>query len=127
MTARLTLRLWLLAPVALAALLPAARAADTASGVEFFEKRIRPLLVQRCYECHSREAKSVKGELLLDSRAGVLKGGNSGPAVVPGEPGKSLLLKAVRHEIDDLKMPPKGKLSAAEIADLEAWIKMGAP
>src|SRR5688500_12684869 len=66
-------------------------------GIAFFEKRVRPLLVKHCYSCHSAEAKKLKGELLLDTRAGVLKGGTSGPAVVAGDPGKSLLVKLVRH------------------------------
>src|SRR5262245_23796903 len=103
MTARHTLCTWSLALFVLSA--ASGRAADppSAAGVEFFEKRIRPLLVRHCYECHSREAKSVKGELLLDSRAGVLKGGNSGAVIILGEPGKSLLIKAVRHEVADLK------------------------
>jgi hypothetical protein len=98
----------------------------TPEGVEFFEKRIRPVLVKHCYECHSADAKKLKGELLLDTREGVLKGGSTGPAVVPGQPDKSLLIKAVRHEDERLHMP-KEKLSATEIADLTAWVKMGAP
>lgn len=92
----------------------------------FFEKRIRPLLVNHCYSCHSSEAKKVKGELYLDSRAGLRKGGASGPAVVAGRPEESLLIQAVRYDTD-LRMPPKSKLSATEIADLEAWVKMGTP
>src|SRR5262249_16591312 len=105
-----------------------ARAADRAGpeGVEFFEKRIRPRLVQHCYPCHSTQAGKAKGKLLLDSRDAVRKGGSSGPAVVPGDPAKSVLLKAVRYEDEALRMPPKGQLSAAEIADLEAWVKLGA-
>lgn len=100
---------------------------DTPEQIEFFEKRIRPLLVQHCYSCHSRDAKKLRGDLYLDSREGVRKGGSLGPAVVPGKPEESLLLKAVRHERENLQMPPKEKLSAAEIADLAAWVKMGAP
>jgi hypothetical protein len=105
-----------------------ARPADspTPEGVEFFEKKVRPLLVKHCYECHAADAKKLKGDLLLDTREGVLKGGVSGPAVVPGDPAKSLLIKAVRHTDEKLQMP-KEKLSAQEIADLEAWVKMGAP
>jgi hypothetical protein len=94
-------------------------------GVEFFEKRIRPLLVKNCYECHGPDAKKVGGGLRLDSRDGVRNGGGRGPAIVPGEPGKSLLLTAVR-QTDELKMPPKSKLAADEIADLETWVKNGA-
>ncbi|MCS7045961.1 MAG: PSD1 and planctomycete cytochrome C domain-containing protein [Gemmataceae bacterium] len=95
--------------------------------VEFFEARIRPLLVMRCYRCHSRTATKVGGSLLLDTRAGLLKGGASGPAVVPKQPEESLLLKAVRHLAGELRMPPGKKLSTEEIADLETWIRMGAP
>ncbi|HVW37467.1 MAG TPA: DUF1549 domain-containing protein, partial [Pirellulales bacterium] len=98
-----------------------------AESVAFFEKRIRPLLVQHCYECHSADAKQVEGELLVDSRLALRRGGYSGPAVVPGDPEQSLLVKAVRYNNPDLQMPPKAKLSAAEIADLEAWVKLGAP
>ncbi len=101
--------------------------ADSA-GVEFFEKKIRPIFVESCYKCHSSEAEKVKGDLLLDSREGLLKGGETGPALVPGDPGKSLLIKAVRYTDENLQMPPKNKkLSAEQISDLEAWIKMGAP
>ncbi|MCI0683551.1 MAG: PSD1 and planctomycete cytochrome C domain-containing protein [Gemmataceae bacterium] len=99
----------------------------TAVQVEFFERRIRPLLVTHCYSCHSAKATKLRGELFLDTRAGVLTGGNTGPALVAGKPDESLLIKAVRYEDKDLRMPPKAKLSAAEIADLEAWVRMGAP
>ena len=93
----------------------------------FFESRIRPILVERCYECHSADKKQ-KGNLLLDSREGTLKGGDTAPAVVPGDPEKSLLIKAVRYTDRDLRMPPKDKkLTDAQIADLVAWVKMGAP
>jgi hypothetical protein len=97
------------------------------AGVEFFEKRIRPILVERCYECHSPQAKKLKGNLLLDTRAGLLKGGDLGPSLVPGNPDQSLLVKAVRWIDEDLKMPPKKRLPPEEVADLEAWVKMGAP
>ncbi|HEV2295161.1 MAG TPA: PSD1 and planctomycete cytochrome C domain-containing protein [Tepidisphaeraceae bacterium] len=95
-------------------------------GVEFFENRIRPLLVEHCYQCHS-DAKKKKGGLLLDTRAALLKGGDSGPALVAGDPVKSRILDAVRYTNDQLRMPPDGKLSDAQIADLEAWVNMGAP
>src|SRR5579864_1010860 len=87
--------------------------ADDPVGIEFFERKIRPILVNHCYECHSHAAKKHKGKLYLDTIAGIRKGGESGPAVVPGKPDASWLLKAVRHQSDDLKMPPKGKLPAA--------------
>ncbi len=94
----------------------------------FFENRIRPALIEHCYECHSATAKKLKGGLLVDSRAALLKGGDSGPALVPGDPAKSLLLRAVRHEEPDLAMPPKKpKLTDAVIADLMTWVKQGAP
>lgn len=96
-------------------------------GLEFFEQKIRPVLVKHCYECHSVEAKKHQGGLLLDSRAGILKGGESGALIVPGDPARSLLIKAVQH--DGLRMPPKPKEKLADsvIADLATWIKMGAP
>ena len=96
-----------------------------AAGIEFFEKKIRPLFVQHCYECHS-ESKKVKGGLLLDARAGWAKGGDSGPAIVPGNLDESLLIEAVRYD-GDFQMPPKGKLPDSAIRDLEEWVKRGAP
>jgi hypothetical protein len=98
-----------------------------AVGLKLFEDKIRPVLVRHCYACHSTEAKKLKGGLALDSREGLLEGGDSGPAVVPGKPGASLLMKAVRHSENHLKMPPQGKLDDAVITDLETWIKLGAP
>jgi hypothetical protein len=105
------------------AVAPAPRAAD--SGVEFFEKKIRPVLAEHCYRCHST-AKKQRGGLVLDSRNGIRKGGESGPAVVPGKPKESLLLQAVRYH-EEPRMPPKGKLPDSIITDLEKWIAMGAP
>lgn len=101
--------------------------AQDAAGIEFFEKKIRPVLVEHCYKCHNVELKKPKGGLLVDSREGLLKGGESGPAIVPGKPDESWLIKAVRYERADLKMPQNGKLPAAVIADLEKWVSMGAP
>src|SRR5687768_16178366 len=102
--------------------------ASTPEGIEFFEKKVRPVLAESCYECHSATSKKLKGGLLLDARDSVLKGGDNGPAIVPGDPEKSLLIKAVRYTDPDLQMPPKDKkLPASQIADLEAWVKMGAP
>ncbi len=99
-----------------------------ARGVQFFETKIRPLLADSCYQCHSRQSKKVKGGLLVDSREGLLKGGDSGPILGNGDPDQSLLIKAVRYKDEDLRMPPDGKkLTGAEVADLEAWVKMGAP
>src|SRR5947209_8081325 len=101
-------------------------AADQA-GIEFFERKIRPVLVEHCYACHSETAKKLRGGLLLDSRDGLRKGGDSGPALVPGHPDRSLLIKAVRYTDEHLRMPPKGKLPDTLLADLEAWVKRGAP
>ncbi len=95
---------------------------------EFFEKKIRPVLVASCYQCHSAETNKVKGGLYLDSREALLKGGDSGPAFVSGKPDKSLLIKAIRGTDPDMVMPPKGdKLTPGQIADFEKWIVMGAP
>ncbi len=99
------------------------RASDP--GQEFFEKKIRPVLVDRCYKCHSAEAETVQGGLLLDSREASRRGGDSGAAVVPGDASASLLLSALRYEA--LEMPPDGKLADGVIADFEQWIKAGAP
>ncbi len=100
------------------------------SEVRFFEAKIRPVLVQHCYECHSIEADKVKGELLLDSRVALLLGGIGGPAIVPGHPEQSLLIDALRHVDEDIAMPPKksgGQLPDAVIDDFVTWIEMGAP
>src|SRR5262245_22583109 len=86
-------------------------------GIEFFEAKIRPVLANKCYECHSAKASKLKGDLYLDSRNGLLTGGESGPAIVPGNPDKSLLIKALRHEHEKTKMPPKEKLPDSVIAD----------
>ncbi len=91
---------------------------------EFFEKHIRPVLVEHCYECHSTQSEKVKAKLLLDSREAVLKGGESGPAIVPGDPDASLVVQALRFE--NFEMPPKGKLPAETIARFEQWVKEGA-
>ncbi|MEN9572208.1 MAG: hypothetical protein RL514_63 [Verrucomicrobiota bacterium] len=95
--------------------------------LEFFEKRIRPVLAERCYECHSAAAKKSKGGLTLDTRAGVLKGGETGPTLVAGDPEKSKLIEAVRYHNRDLQMPPKSRLPAEQVRDLEQWVKLGAP
>jgi hypothetical protein len=120
---------WARSLAALAVLLPAMlRAAEpSAEGVDFFEKKIRPVLAARCYECHSKSAKEVKGGLLADSRDGMLTGGESGAAIVPGKVNESLLIKAIRYGDDSYQMPPTGKLPADVIADFEHWIQMGAP
>jgi mono/diheme cytochrome c family protein len=123
---------WPFAVLVLVSILTAASAAPaeappSAEGVALFETSIRPLLVEHCYACHSAGAKRLRGGLRLDSEQGWLKGGDLGPAVKPGDPEESLLIAAVRHEDEQLKMPPKGKLAAAEIALLTRWVAMGAP
>ena len=108
--------------------------ADDASGasrelsaeqVEFFESRIRPVLIEHCYKCHSAEGDGVKGGLRLDHARGWRVGGDSGPAVLPGKPEESLLIESLRYE--SYEMPPDGQLSDNVIADFERWVQMGAP
>ena len=93
--------------------------------LEFFEKKVRPLLAKHCFKCHSVNAKRLEAGLLLDSRSGHLQGGDSGPAIVPRNADESLLIQAVRYE--DFEMPPKGRLPQQEVATLVRWIEMGAP
>src|SRR6516162_9042235 len=100
--------------------------ATDAQGERLFETKIRPILVEHCYACHSQNAKKIRGGLLLDRRETLHQGGDSGPVVVPGHPEQSLLIQALRHE-KDLQMPPKGKLSAMVIADFVRWVELGAP
>src|SRR4051812_4545172 len=96
--------------------------------LEFFETRIRPLLAEHCYQCHSADAKKLKGDLLLDTREGTRGKGESGQhAVVPGDPEHSRLIEAVRWTNPDLQMPPKKRLTDAQVNDLVAWVKLGAP
>jgi hypothetical protein len=104
-----------------------AHAADkpSAADLEFFETKVRPVLAKNCYGCHSSETKSPMGGLFLDSRNGVLTGGKSGPAIVPGKPDDSLLIQAINYQ--GRKMPPAGQLPDAAIADLTRWVAMGAP
>src|SRR5262245_31597795 len=121
-----------LAAFALAANAPLMHAASpaavpTTEQLDFFESKIRPVLVDRCYQCHSASAEKLKGGLLLDSREGLSKGGDDGPIVIPGDPNRSRLIIALRYTSDDLKMPPKQPLRPEQVASFEAWIKMGAP
>src|SRR6185369_11384812 len=101
-----------------------ASAADSA-GVEFYEKRIRPLFAEHCYACHGPDKQ--RAGLRLDQVADIVRGGDRGPAIVGDAPEESWLIRAVRYTDDKVRMPPKGKLSDAQIADLVAWVKMGAP
>ncbi len=104
-----------------------ATAADAKSEhTDFFEKRVRPVLVEQCYKCHSAKSEKLKGGLMLDSREAMLKGGDTGPALAPGDLDKSLLIEAVRWQNKDLQMPPKTALEPAQVADLETWVKDGA-
>jgi hypothetical protein len=96
-------------------------------GVEFFEKKIRPVLVENCYKCHSAQAKKLKAGLYLDRKAGWEMGGESGPVVIPGKPEQSRLLLAIRFDDNDLRMPKAGKLPGRVVKDFEKWILMGAP
>ena len=105
----------------------ASAGADPAEDVVFFRERIEPLLRERCYECHSHESGKMKNGLTLDSRAGWSEGGDAGPALVPGKPDGSLLIKAVRRVDADTAMPPKKPLAADEVALLTEWVKRGAP
>ncbi len=100
-------------------------APPTREGLEFFEAKIRPVLSQQCYRCHSAETKTAMGGFRLDTREAIRAGGQSGPAVVAGQPGKSLLLKALHY--DGRKMPPGGQLAEEVVNNFEKWIAMGAP
>ncbi len=102
-------------------------AAITDEQTRFFESKIRPVLVDKCYSCHSADAKKLKGGLRLDTAAAAREGGETGPAVVPGHPDESLLIEAIRYQTQNLEMPPKEKLPDSVIKDFETWIKMGAP
>jgi hypothetical protein len=113
-------------PAAEPAVLAAAEPKFAAETLEFFEKEVRPVLANRCYECHSVNAKKVQGGLLLDSRAAVLKGGDTGPAAVPGKPKDSLLVEAINYG-ETYQMPPKSRLPAAEVASLTRWVELGLP
>jgi hypothetical protein len=100
----------------------------TPEDLEFFEKKIRPVLESDCYVCHSESSKRLQGGLRLDSREGMLKGGSSGqPVIIPGDPNGSLLIRAIRYADPKLQMPPTGQLPADQTRDFEAWVKMGAP
>lgn len=123
---------FLLMVLAAASPLPAAVETPTAEQIKFFESKVRPVLAEHCYGCHSEKAEKIKGGLVLDTRDGIRKGGENGPAVVPGDLNKSLLIQAIRYDDEHLAMPPKrggkgGKLSDAVIADFEQWVRMGAP
>jgi mono/diheme cytochrome c family protein len=103
-------------------------AASDSEGERFFTDKVKPIFVEHCHNCHSHNADKIKGGLVVDSLSGVLTGGDSGPAIVPGDPKKSLLIVAISYTDEDLQMPPKGKkLSDAQIRTLTEWVSMGAP
>jgi hypothetical protein len=102
----------------------------SAADRDFFEAKIRPVLVERCYRCHSHDADKVKGGLMLDTREGLRAGGDSGSAIEPGQPAASLLIEAIRYDSPDLKMPPLsqgGRLPDQQVADFTEWVRRGAP
>lgn len=106
--------------------LPAGAADPSVEDLEFFEKEVRPILANQCFNCHSTDKKQ-KGSLLVDSREGLLTGGDNGAAIIPGNSAESRLIQAIGYQDADLKMPPKGKLKAEEIAALTKWVDRGAP
>src|SRR5439155_27003108 len=113
---------WLAVGAVLAADSSSLPAAFSHEQINFYETKVKPILSENCYKCHSHQAEKIKGSLVIDSREGALKGGDSGPAIVPGDPEKSLLIKAVRQVDEDLKMPPKKQLTETLIATLtERW------
>lgn len=122
---------WALAAAGLSLSAPLASTASASPepvGVDFFENKVRPILVEHCYSCHSAQAERLKGGLRLDTREGLLKGGEGGPVILPGDPDGSRLIRAVRYADEDLQMPPKNKrLTPEQVADLEAWVRSGAP
>lgn len=100
--------------------------ADDAADKKFFEEKILPVMKAQCYDCHSKTADEVKGQFKLDTREDLRAGGESGAVLIPGEPDRSLLIKALRYEEDDRQMPPRGKLSDEIINDFVEWVKNGA-
>ena len=103
--------------------------AGSAEQVAFFEKKIRPVLAEKCYKCHAENSEKIKGGLVLDTREGIRRGGDTGPAIVPGDLAKSLVIESLRYTNKDLQMPPEksgGKLPDSVIADFEQWVRMGA-
>jgi hypothetical protein len=103
--------------------------ADDPKGLEFYEKNILPILQGKCFKCHSKDAKKLKGKLRLDNKEDALKGGDTGPAIVPKDPAKSLAYVSITYKNEDLQMPPEeeDKLTAEQVKKFEEWIKMGAP
>ena len=123
LTSTVTQLNWLV--VLCAAVVSVCAAEPTTTGLEFFERKVRPLLAEQCYSCHGAEKQ--KGHLRLDSPAAIRAGGESGAVIVPGDPAKSRLIIAVGYQSEDLKMPPKQRLTARQVTDLTEWVKLGAP
>jgi hypothetical protein len=119
--------LTILGLMALAAASPATAAPPSSADLDFFEKSVRPVLVANCYGCHSNTSGKLRGGLRLDTLNAMLVGGDSGPAIVPGNADASLLIQAIRYQDPDTEMPPKGKLPAEDIKAIERWVAMGAP
>ncbi len=111
--------------LALTALPSFAADAITPAQAEFFETKVRPVLVDQCYKCHGEKKQS--GGLRMDSRAAILKGGDFGPSMVPGDPDKSKIIEAIRYGNQELQMPPAGKMKQSDIDALTQWVKDGAP
>src|SRR4051794_39310981 len=106
----------------------AATAAPTKAQTEFFENKIRPIFQENCYKCHSLEAGKAKGGLSMDTKAGLLKGGDNGAIIVPVDLDKSQIINAINYLDPHLQMPPKGeKLTLEQIADIPTWVKLGGP
>lgn len=123
------IRSWLLIAIyiPIAFLLSLQASADDKTEEKFFREKIGPVLEKNCYKCHSAKADEVQGNLLLDTREGIRKGGDNGPAIVPGDVEKSFLMRTIKFLEDDYQMPPSGKLTDEIIADFVKWIEMGAP
>ncbi|WP_395743811.1 DUF1549 domain-containing protein [Prosthecobacter sp.] len=105
-------------------------APSSAEQIAFFEKKIRPVLAEKCYKCHAENSEKIKGGFVLDTREGIRRGGDSGPGVVPGNLAKSLVIESLHYTNKDMQMPPEksgGKLPDSVIADFEQWVRMGAP
>ena len=122
-----SLAVGILGVILLAPLHSSAKESLPAEQVEFFEDKIRPLLVEHCYECHDSQNGKMKGGLALNHPGGILAGGDTGPSLVAGDPEKSLIVEAVRYKNRDLQMPPKTPLPESAVKDLEKWVQMGAP
>ncbi|HYG78285.1 MAG TPA: DUF1553 domain-containing protein [Planctomycetota bacterium] len=123
---RSTLPFTLLAAAALLHPFSASGAESDAASIEFFEKKIRPALIEHCYKCHSAKSEKIKGKLRVDNRNALQRGGETGPGIVPGDPEKSLIIEAIVYKNPDLQMPPDNKLPDEMIQDFIAWVKKGA-